>query len=99
QVWNAAVPGYNTSQELAHLLEVGDRFRPDLVVVGFFDNDLSDTHPIQSPGRLWTAAIRLFSVARRHVYSLELYKKVYLTLLWRVSGWPDSRPRLNILGT
>ena len=25
QVWNAAVPGYNTSQELAHLLEVGDQ--------------------------------------------------------------------------
>jgi hypothetical protein len=42
QVWNAAVPGYNTSQELAYLLEVGDRFQPDLVVVGFFDNDLSD---------------------------------------------------------
>ena len=42
QVWNAAVPGYNTSQELAHLLEVGDRFQPDLVIVGFFDNDLID---------------------------------------------------------
>jgi len=35
QVWNAAVPGYNTSQELAHLLEVGSRFQPDLVIVGF----------------------------------------------------------------
>ena len=99
QVWNAAVPGYNTSQELAHLVEVGDRFRPDLVVVGFFDNDLSDNHPIQSPGRLWVAAIRLLSVARRHVYSLELYKKVYLTLLWRVSGSTGSRRRLEHLGT
>ena len=31
------MPGYNTSQELAHLLEVGPRFQPDLVVVGFFE--------------------------------------------------------------
>ena len=33
QVWNAGVPGYNTSQELAHLLEVGGAFQPDLVIV------------------------------------------------------------------
>ena len=79
QVWNAAVPGYNTSQELAHLLEVGDRFRPDLVVVGFFENDLTDNRPLPQPGRLRVAAIKLLSVARRHVYSLELYKQVYLT--------------------
>ena len=28
QIWNAAVPGYNTSQELAHLLELVRRFSP-----------------------------------------------------------------------
>jgi hypothetical protein len=99
QVWNAAVPGYNTSQELAHLLEVGDRFKPDLVVVGFFGNDLADNHPIQSPGRLRRAAIHLLSVARRHLYSLELYKRIYLTLAWRLSGSNDYRLRLEHLGT
>src|SRR5204863_4926128 len=67
QVWNAAVPGYNTSQELAHLLEVGDRFQPDLVVVGFFDNDLSDNRPVAQPGRLQRGAFKLLSVARRHL--------------------------------
>jgi hypothetical protein len=99
QVWNAAVPGYNTSQELAHLLEVGDRFRPDLVVVGFFGNDLADNHPIQSAGLLQTAAMHLLSLARRHLYSLELYKRTYLTLVWRFSGSDDYRKRMAHLGT
>ena len=99
QVWNAAVPGYNTSQELAHLLEVGDRFRPDLVVVGFFENDLIGNTPARRPGTLRTIAIRLLSAARRHVYSLELYKKVYLTIAWRLSGSDESRRRLAHLST
>ncbi len=99
QVWNAAVPGYNTSQELAHLLEVGDQFRPDLVVVGFFDNDLADNRPVVPPGRLRSVAARLLSVARRHVYSLELYKKVYLTAVWKWSGSDDYRRRVEHLGT
>ena len=29
-----AVPGYNTSQELSHLEEIGPQFAPDLVIVG-----------------------------------------------------------------
>jgi hypothetical protein len=99
QVWNAAVPGYNTSQELAHLLEVGDRFQPDLVVVSFFDNDLSDNHPLPLPGRIRVAATRLLSLARRHVYSLELYKQVYLTALWRLSGSDEYKRRVEHLET
>src|SRR5882762_9970425 len=59
QVWNAAVPGYNTSQELAHLEEVGPAFAPDLVVVGFFENDLVDNHPITAPGRARVALATL----------------------------------------
>jgi GDSL-like Lipase/Acylhydrolase family len=99
QVWNAAVPGYNTSQELAHLLEVGDRFQPDLVVVGFFDNDLSDNHPLPQPGRIRVAATRLISFARRHAHSLELYKQVYLTAVWRLSGSDEYRRRVEHLET
>jgi len=99
QVWNAAVPGYNTSQELAHLLEVGGRFQPDLVIVGFFENDLTDNRPLQSPGRLRLLAFRALSFARRHLYSLELYKKVYLTAVWRLSGGDAYRLRLEHLDT
>ena len=99
QVWNAAVPGYNTSQEFAHLLEVGDRFHPDLVVVGFFENDLIDNHPVRRPGHVHSIAARVLSAARRHLYSLELYKKVYLTARWRLSGSNEYRRRLEHMGS
>jgi GDSL-like Lipase/Acylhydrolase family len=99
QVWNAAVPGYNTSQELAHLREVGDRFHPDLVVVGFYDNDLIGNTPPRTPGRWRTGAARALSFVGRHLYSLELYKRVYLTVLWRLSGSEDYRLRLAHVST
>jgi hypothetical protein len=99
QVWNAGVPGYNTSQELAHLREVGDRFQPDLVVVGFYENDLTDNQPPATPTLARSAAARALSVARRHIYSLELYKKLYLGLVWRLSASDEYRRRLQHLGT
>jgi hypothetical protein len=94
QVWNAAVPGYNTSQELAELLEVGPRFKPDLVVVGFFENDFVDNYPVRPPGlwaRMRSAAL---TALYRHVYSIELYKRLYLQLAWRVSGNNSYHQRL-----
>jgi hypothetical protein len=99
QVWNAAVPGYNTSQELAHLLEVGSAFQPDLVIVGFFENDLTDNQPLPAPGRVRLVATRALSLARRHLYSLELYKKAYLSAVWRLSGGDEYRRRLEHLDT
>jgi hypothetical protein len=99
QVWNAAVPGYNTSQELAHLLEVGPRFKPDLVIVGFFDNDLIANREVPTPNAVQVAVARALSFARRHVYSLELYKKIYLQLAWRLSASDQYRLRLEHLGT
>ncbi len=99
QVWNAAVPGYNTSQELAHLEQVGPRFAPDLVVVGFFENDVIDNHEVTPPGALRVMASNVLSVARQHVYSLELYKKVYLQLAWKLSASDRYRQRFEQLGT
>ena len=93
QVWNAAVPGYNTSQELAQLLEVGDRFNPDLVVVGFFWNDLIDNQPVRPASRPGIAAAHASSFARRFLYSFELYKRAYLTARWRLSGTKEDRLR------
>lgn len=40
EVVNTAVPGYNTSLEVATLEEKALRFKPDLVVVGYCDNDI-----------------------------------------------------------
>src|SRR5438045_2276978 len=71
QVWNLGVPGYNTSQELEHLKEIGPVFSPDLVIVGFFENDLVDNRPPQSPGFFRLAAAQALSFAQRHVYSIE----------------------------
>jgi hypothetical protein len=93
QVWNAAVPGYNTSQELAQLLEIGERFRPDLVIVGFFGNDLYDNAPVRQPAWPRVLAARVSSFARRHLYSFEFYKRVYLTMRWRLSRQEDDRLR------
>jgi len=84
QVWNLGVPGYNTSQELAYLLQVGPTFHPDLVIVGFFENDLIQNDDVPSVIQNNTPASVLKSLVQRHLYSLELYRRVYLTLLWKI---------------
>lgn len=99
QVWNAGVPGYNTSQELSHLLEVGPAFQPDLVVVGFYENDLIGNQPVADPGRLRGALRPLLSFVQRHIYSFELYKKAALQLAWKLGGSAEYRRRLEHLAT
>jgi len=94
QVWNLGVPGYNTSQELSHLEEVGPQFAPDLVIVGFFENDLVDNRDPGRPGMVKRAAARTISVAQRHIYSFDLYKKVFLRLAWTVSASDAYKRRL-----
>jgi len=98
QVWNAAVPGYNTSQELAHLEEVGPSFAPDLVIVGFFENDLIDNHEVKPPPAAKVMLARARSFARRHLYSLEWYRNVYLRLAWKLSASNEYRHRVERLG-
>jgi len=97
QVWNAAVPGYNTSQELAQLLELGPIARPDLVVVGFYDNDIMDNFDVGPPGRVTVASTRARAYAQRHLYSLELYRRLWLTLQWKASASNAYRRRLEAL--
>ena len=98
QVWNAAVPGYNTGQELAQLLEVGPRLQPDLVVVGFFENDIIDNRPYARPTAARRALSAAESFAQRHLYSLELYKRVYYEAAWRLSPSDEYRRRVQHLG-
>jgi GDSL-like Lipase/Acylhydrolase family len=94
QVWNLGVPGYNTSQELAHLEEIGRQFAPDLVIVGFFENDLVDNRDVGHPGALKQTVPRVLSVAQRHIYSFDLYKKVILRLAWALSSSDAYKRRL-----
>jgi lysophospholipase L1-like esterase len=40
RVINAGVPGFDTKQEVAYLKHYGMKYRPDLVVIAFMNNDL-----------------------------------------------------------
>jgi hypothetical protein len=42
EVLNTGVSGFSTAEELAYLENEGYRYHPDVVVLGFFDNDLLD---------------------------------------------------------
>ena len=42
QVLNAGVSGFSTAEELAYLISEGYKYRPDVVVVGFYANDFGD---------------------------------------------------------
>ena len=42
QVLNAGVSGYSTAEELAYLVSEGYKYKPDIVVVGFYANDFED---------------------------------------------------------
>ena len=97
QVWNAAVPGYNTSQELALLQQVEKRFQPDLVVVGFFWNDVVGNFAVTAPGIVPRAASVVLSFLYRRVYSIELYKRVYLRIASTLSASASYKQRLEYL--
>jgi hypothetical protein len=85
EVWNLGVPGYNTRQELTYLKEIGQRFQPDLVIIGFYPNDYTANEATGNPGRVKRALAPVVAAVQRHLYSFEFYKRVYLTARWRVS--------------
>jgi hypothetical protein len=97
EVWNLAVPGYNTAQELAQLQQVGDRYQPDLVIVGVFLNDFTGLVPVSRPGTLARARSALLRTMERSVYSTEFYKRVYLTLRFRFTESRENQQRLSHL--
>lgn len=97
QVWNLGVPGYNTTQELAYLSEVGPRYTPDLVIVGFYRNDVVDNNPLPVPTRKRIAAAAMKSWLRSRLYSFDVYKKVLLTLEYRLMSTPEERALLDNL--
>lgn len=99
QVWNAAVPGYNTSDELAALYDVGPRFKPDLVVIAFYANDMFDNHPIRTPGPIARTGSAALGFIQRHFYSTELYKKVALRAAWMLSRSNAMKARLEYAAT
>lgn len=65
EVVNAGVPGYGPAQERALLAEVGFDYEPDLVLVGFYHNDL---RPVAVPTP---------SLLRRAVWAVRPYAYSY----------------------
>ena len=99
EVWNLGVPGYNTAQQLAYLNEVGERFAPDLVIVGFFSNDFTGYQPVSHPGVRARATSAVMRTLQRFVYSTELYKRIYLTLRFQLTESAENQQRLEHLAT
>jgi hypothetical protein len=97
EVWNLGVPGYNTRDELVHLKEVGRRYDPDLVIVGFYPNDLTDGLTNDSPGLSRRAVSAVQRVMQRNLYSFEFYKTALLTARWRLFTNEADRLRLEHL--
>ena len=89
EVWNLGVPGYNTADELAYLQEVQSRFQPDLVVVGWFPNDITGGMPTERPGRFRRASAAVQRGLQRNFYSYEFYRRALLTLRWRLMSVED----------
>lgn len=99
QVWNLGVPGYNTTQQLRQLLQLGPRYQPDLVIVGFYPNDFTDNHRAAGSSTvLARATSTMQAVMQRHLYSYEFYKRAALTLRWRLFTDPIDRQRIESLG-
>lgn len=97
EVWNLGVPGYNTAQELAYLREVGPIYQPDLVIVGFYPNDLANNEVVSQPSAPRRAATAALAWMQRHLYSFDLYKKALLTARYRLRTAAADRQRLEHL--
>ena len=99
QVWNLGVPGYATSQELAYLERVAERYAPDLVIVGFYPNDLTGNEVRQTPSIARRGGAAMQRLLQRYVYSYEFYKRAVLTVRWQLFTDEATRQRLEHLVT
>ncbi len=97
EVWNLGVPGYNTTQELKYLERVGPAYQPDLVVVGFYENDLAD-NDVPTDATLRRRIVSgVQGSMQRWLYSYELYKRIALTARWQWFTNTPDRQRIEAL--
>jgi hypothetical protein len=54
EVWNLAVPGYNTVQEVETLAETIDHLDPDAVILQWVANDMDLPNFLQEPPPVWS---------------------------------------------
>lgn len=82
---------------LAQLLGVGLAYKPDLVIIGFFENDIDGNIAVAPASRRAVSASRAASWVSRHVYSLQWYRRTYPTLRWQASRSGEYKTRLETL--
>lgn len=81
EVINLGVSGHGTAEELIMLKEFGFRFHPDVVIVGYYQNDLADNvrsnlYRLDEHGRLVRAASSYLPAIgiRKKLYAFALYR-------------------------
>ena len=72
-VLNLGVGGYDTVMEVASLEQIGLRYDPDLVIVAFCVNDVSDN----SPNALYIRSLRAIQSPAYRLRTLQLARKVF----------------------
>ena len=97
QVWNLGVPGYDTVLELRTLKELGPSYHPDLVIVGFYENDLTAWNYMPTkPVPIWVYRIKAF--LKQHFYLYTKLRSVYNAVRFqRVSNMTQAEYEQRLL--
>jgi hypothetical protein len=82
QVWNMGVPSYEMDAELKTLEEDGPKYKPDLVIVGFYENDLYA--PKNSQKSVWLTNLK--NMFRRNFYLYYPIRHAFHVLTNRYVG-------------
>jgi len=77
EVINAGIEGFGTGQEYIYLEELGIRYKPDLVIVGLFSNDINDVMS-EIPNSTFTK-----TWLKNHLYVLSYLRGLHKILLIR----------------
>lgn len=107
KVINAGAPGYDTWQEVTYLREYGWKFKPRLVIIGFYANDIVP-RPRRIPQIINESGFKkkqgiqgLFSYKAIHLLKrsrvLLLLRDRYQKLVNRISPSAESRHKLSLL--
>lgn len=97
-VWNAAVLGTGTEQALVSARELVPVFRPDLVILGFFENDFVDSlYPLDKLVRVRAQEQWNFVFAYELERDLTLRHLSERDLYFRAQGRPAARSDMELL--
>lgn len=97
-VWNAAILGTGTEQALVSAREILPVLRPDLVILGFFENDFMDSlYPLDKLVRVRAQEQWAFVFAYELEPDLTLRRLAERDLYFRTRGRPAPRSEVELL--